>query len=1102
MGGRFFQGLEKAGGNISKGGIGCNAAFQCLETGSDDKETSMKTALVVAVMIGAAVVRAAALDAVSLRCEYRTDPLGLDVVQPRLSWLLESGERGELQTAYQVLVASSAKLLKKDTGDLWDSGVVKDDDTTAIVYGGKPLASEQRCFWKVKVWDRAGKASGWSQPARWTMGLLQAADWKADWIGFDKPHAVELPEAPFGDAKWIWHAADPASAPKCRRLFVSEFVLPENIVVDKAELLVAADNVCKFVINSNQVATVNGWLPAQIVDIRNRIKPGKNALRAEVENTEPSTAGLLAKLTVTATDGRTFTHVTDASWQTTDKPGANWHKRALDVAAWPAARELAAYGSAPWGKLKAGLVLPPPVYVRTAFTLEKKIARATLYATGLGLFDLYLNGERVTDDYFSPGWTDYTKRVRYRTYDVTDRMVRGANAFGAIVADGWYSGYVGFGHNRDHYGKQPRVRAQLNLEFTDGSTAVVATGPQWKAATGGLLMSDFLMGETFDARAEPRGWSEASFDDRPWSAVDTGAELQPLVQAHPGPPVQALAEFAAKTITEPKKGVWVLNLGQNFAGVPRLQVRGEPGQKIVLRFAERLNPDGTVYTANLRSAQATDTYICRGQGTEVWQPRFTFHGFQYIEITGLTKPPKKDTVVGIALSSATPVAGRFECSDAMLNQLHSNIYWTQRMNFIDIPTDCPQRDERLGWTGDAQVYIRTATLNCDVQAFFTKWLVDLCEDGQRADGQFPMIAPVKVAGPDGGPAWADAGVICPWTIYAVYGDKRILEQHYDAMARFIAFTQHRCTPELLPPAKYHCFGDWLSIKADTPHDVIFMAYFANCTRLMAQTAAVLGREEDVNKYRVLLAQIKAAFNKAYVAPDGRIKGDTQTCYVLALVNDLVEGAQAQAAAKYLVENIEARDNHLSTGFIGTKDLMLALAKIGRNDVAYRLIHNDTFPSWGFSIRHGATSIWERWNGWTPEEGFGDPGMNSFAHYSFGAVYQWMVENIGGIRASEPAYRKILIAPTLNDKMTFAATSVETIRGRISTAWKKTKGQLTLNVTIPPNTTAIVRVPAFNSAHLTESGRPLTKATGVKYLHTEGDYIVVAIESGSYQFQAQ
>lgn len=1062
----------------------------------------MKVILGLVLFLGLLATGASAMEAGRLRCEYVVNPLGIDVVQPRLSWVVQADERGQRQTTYHILVASSEKLLKKNIGDLWDSGRVVSADTIAIAYAGQPLTSGQRCFWKVQIGDRDGKPSDWSQPAQWTMGLLTVEDWKAEWIGFDKSRAVELPEAPLGDAQWIWHAADPAAAPKSHRLFVSEFVLPADVIVDKAEMIVAADDTCKFVINSNQVAIVKSWQPAQDVDIRNRIKPGKNELRAEVANAGVGPAGLIAKLSVTSTDGRTFTHITDGAWKSAANPGANWHNRALDVSDWPAARVLGGHGVAPWGKLKAGLILPPPVYLRTAFAVEKKIARATLYATGLGLFDLYLNGERVTDDFFNPGWTDYTKRVRYRTYAVTDRVQHGVNALGAILADGWYSGYVGFGHNRDHYGKQPRVRAQLNLEFTDGSSAVVATGPQWKAATGGLLMGDFLMGETFDVRLEPRGWNEGNFDDHMWSVVDTGAKMQPLLQAHPAPAVQAIQEFTAKTITEPKKGVWVLDLGQNFAGVPRLRIKGEPGQKVVLRFAERLNPDGTVYTANLRSAQATDTYICRGKGTEVWQPRFTFHGFQYIEITGLTKPPKKDTVVGVALSSATPVVGSFECSDAMLNKLHNNIYWTQRMNFIDIPTDCPQRDERLGWTGDAQVYIRTATLNCDVQAFFTKWLVDLCADGQRADGQFPMIAPIKVAGDDGGPAWADAGVICPWTVYEVYGDTRILAQHYAAMARFIDFCKNRCTPELLPPAKYHCFGDWLSIKADTPKDIIYMAYFANCTRLMARIAEVLGKTEDVSQYNALFQQIKAAFNKAYVASDGRIQGDTQTCYVLALVNDLVEGEKAQAAAKYLVENIEARDNHLSTGFIGTKDLMLALAKIGRNDIAYRLIRNDTFPSWGFSIKHGATTIWERWNGWTPEEGFGDPGMNSFAHYSFGAVYQWMVENIGGIRTESPAYKSIVIKPTLDGKLTSAQVGYDSIRGPIATAWKITNGQLTLDVTIPPNTTATVFVPAKQAEQITESGRPLTQAVGVKFLRMSGDCVVLAVESGTYRFRIQ
>ncbi|HKI21590.1 MAG TPA: family 78 glycoside hydrolase catalytic domain, partial [Isosphaeraceae bacterium] len=531
-----------------------------------------------------------------------------------------------------------------------------------------------------------------------------------------------------------------------------------------------------------------------------------------------------------------------------------------------------------------------------------------------------------------------------------------------------------------------------------------------------------------------------------------------------------------------------------------VKVSGEPGRKIILRYAERLNPDGTIYTTNLREARATDTYICSGKDETSWSPRFTFHGFQYVEVTGLASPPDLTAVTGIPLSSDTPVVGEFACSDRLLNQLHSNIYWTQRANFIDIPTDCPQRDERLGWTGDAQVYIGTAALNCDVQAFFTKWLVDLT-DGQRGDGQFPMVAPVKVAGDDGGPAWADAGVICPWTIYQIYGDRRLLERQYPSMVKFVEFCRKRSTPELLPPKQFHCFGDWLSINADTPKDVIYTAYFAHSAHLLAQTAAALGKTEDAARYHDLYKAIRTAFQRAYVAPDGRIKGNTQACYVLAIAFDLVDGASANRAAGYLVEDIEKRGGHLSTGFIGTKSLMHALSKIGRQDVAFRLLHTESFPSWRFSIKHGATSIWERWDGWTPEKGFQDPGMNSFAHYSFGAVYQWMVENIGGIKSDGPAYKHITIAPRLDPNLSWARTSYKSIRGEIATSWTRNDAYLTLEVTIPANTTATISVPASVPAQITESGKPLAQAEGVKLVRTGGGGAVLELGSGTYRFAA-
>jgi alpha-L-rhamnosidase len=1040
-----------------------------------------------------------------LRCENLVDPQGVDVQEPRLSWLVESSQRGQRQTAYQVLVASRRENLDADRGDLWDSGRVAGDETTAIVYRGKPLSSYQRCYWKVKAWDVAQAATAWSQPALWSMGL-KPSEWKAEWIGYDKLRQAALPDAPLDGAKWIWHAADPSpNAPKAHRLFLTTLNLPDDAKVEKAELLVTADDSYRFVINTLLVSGhepgQDAWKVVRATDVTQRLHPGKNDLRVEVTNATESPAGLIARLVVTLRGGRQITLVTDGSWKSTDNPGANWHSRAIDASAWPAARVVGEFGVQPWGKSKlVELFVPPTPYLRTTFRAQKPVRSATIYATALGNFDLHLNGKRISDDYFSPGWTDYTRRVYYRTYDVTSLVRQGDNALGAILADGWYSGHIGWGRLRDHYGKQPRFCGKLRIEYADGTSALVATGPNWKAAAGPIREADFLMGEAYDARQELRGWDEPGYDDGRWEPVVLGAELKPVVQWHPGPAVCAYEEFKAQKTTEPAPGVYVVDLGQNFAGVARLTVRGEPGQKITLRFAERLNPDGTIYTTNLRGARAIDTYICRGGGVEVWQPRFTFHGFQYVEITGLKQPPAPETIVGVALSSATPVVGRFECSDALVNRLHWNGYYTQRSNFIDLPTDCPQRDERLGWTGDAQVYVRTATLNTDVEAFFTKWLVDL-EDGQRKDGQFPMVAPVKVAGNDGGPAWADAGTICPWTIYEVYGDRRVLEGHYDGMVRFVEFCKNRSTPDLLPPKQYHCFGDWLSINADTPKDVIYTAYFAYSTKLTAQAAEVLGKSDDAAKYHALFDKIKTAFNRAYVAGDGRIKGDTQACYVLALAFDLLDEPKQKLAAKYLVENIESRQWHLSTGFIGTKDLMLVLAKIGRNDVAYRLLHNDTFPSWGFSIKHGATSIWERWDGWTPEKGFQDPGMNSFAHYSFGAVYQWMVENIGGIRTNGPAYKQIVIAPQPGGKLTWAKVGYDSVRGRIESHWKLDGGKLLMDVAIPANTTATVLVPAAQAADITEGGRPLDQAEGVKFVRMEDGRAVLAIGSGSYQFAA-
>jgi alpha-L-rhamnosidase len=514
-----------------------------------------------------------------------------------------------------------------------------------------------------------------------------------------------------------------------------------------------------------------------------------------------------------------------------------------------------------------------------------------------------------------------------------------------------------------------------------------------------------------------------------------------------------------------------------------------------------LNPDGTIYTTNLRSAASVDTYVCRGGPMEVWQPTFTFHGFRYVELTGLGTKPAIDAVKGIVIGSDLPRVGTLACSDLRINQLQSNIVWGQRGNYLSVPTDCPQRDERLGWMGDAQVFVRTATMNADVAAFFSKWLVDV-DDGQSPDGAFSDVNP-NTMGSGSVPAWADAGVICPWTIYQVYGDARILERHLPAMTRWVEYCRTHSTGLIRDKFRGNDYGDWLAIGSDTPKDVIGTAYFAYSTNLVAQSYRAIGKQEEAAKYEQLFQQIKAAFNKRYVAADGRIHGNTQCCYAMALKFDLLSDELRPKAAQYLADDIKARGWHLSTGFVGVSYLLPELTAAGRVDTAYRLLMQDTFPSWLFSVKHGATTIWERWDGWTPEHGFQDPGMNSFNHYSLGSCGQWLFDTMAGIGLDprKPGYRHIIIHPRVGGGLTWAKATLRSIRGPIASAWAVKDGAFTLDVTIPTNTTAVVYIPARDAASVTESGKPVAQADGVKLLSTEAGEVVLAVQSGSYHFTA-
>jgi alpha-L-rhamnosidase len=956
-----------------------------------------------------------------LRCEYLVNPMGLDVLQPRLDWILTGGTvRNLSQKSYRILVASSPEILARDQGDLWDSGEVPSGETSHIVYLGPALHSRQACFWRVRITDSLGRVSAWSQTASWEMGLLQPDDWQAKWI----------------------------EAPKIAR---TEGALHGAISISRASY-----------------EAVDGAGAKDVTDLVGKMVKN-NALAVLVDNGvlggDPAYLHVKQLRVIYTVDGQK--HETIAGEEAT-----------LTI---PETRE-----SFP--------------YLRKDFTLAKPIAKARLYATALGLYELRLNGGRVGDHIFAPDWTDYKKRVRYQVYDVTSLVKAGANTLAGLVGNGWYSGHIGNG-GFQAWGKVPALFAQLEVTYTDGSVERIVTDASWKKHAGPITSSDFMLGEDYDARQEIAGWDQPGLDVSDWSAVTERAEPARVLDGQVDQPVRQTGELHPRSKTEPTPGHWVYDLGQNMVGFVRLKISAPAGTRITLRHAEMLNPDGTIYTKNLRGAPSIDTYICKGGGAATWQPRFTFHGFRYVELTGLPQTPDDDAVTGVVIGTDIPRTGKFICSDSEINQLQSNIQWGMRGNYLSVPTDCPQRDERMGWMGDAQVFIRTAAYNGDIAAFFTKWLVDV-DDAQLSDGEFTDVSPSPAAaqghGNGGVPAWGDAGVICPWTIYLMYGDKRILEQNLPAMKRWVDWCQAHSTNEIRDRDRGSDYGDWLSQGENTPKDLIGTAYFAYSTSLLAQACQVTGDGAGAGQYWQLFGQIKTAFNQRYVRADGHIQGDTQSGYAMALKFNLLPADLRPQAAQYLEDDVKAHQNHLTTGFIGVSYLLPALTSGNKIDTAYRLFLQDTFPSWLFSVKHGATTIWERWDGWTPEKGFQDPVMNSFNHYSLGSCGEWMFDTVAGIGADQPGFSHIVIHPRPGGTLTPAEGSFDSIHGKISSRWNLQGDKFSLQVTIPINTTATVYLPAASVDAVTESGRALTEAPGVGSVKMEQG-VVVEIGSGTYHF---
>ena len=893
----------------------------------------------IAILSGFSIIVNAKTQVTNLICEYHTNPIGIDVKVPRLSWQILSDQQDVKQTAYEIRVADTPSNLKRKNKQIWTSGKVNSDKSLDVTYDGPALESMQRVYWQVRVWDNNNKATQWSEPAFWEMGILKPELWTASWITM------------------------------------------------------------------------------------------KN---------EPQKDGSL-----------------------------------------------------------------PAHYYRNEFSSNKKVTSARVYITSLGLYQLFINGQKVGDQLFTPGWTSYNKRLQYQTYDVTD-MIQQKNAIGAVLGDGWYRGNIAFRGQRHYYGDKLALLAQLKINYSDGTSETIVTDKNWKVSNGPILESDIYNGETYDANLEMNGWKSPGFDDGKWKEVAILDHTKNTLIAPQGVPVKAIEELRpAKQFTTPK-GEMVLDMGQNMVGWVRLKVNGNKGDVITLKFAEVLDKDGNFYTTNLRAAKATDKYILKGDGEEVYEPKFTFHGFRYVQVIGMSEMPDLDQITGVVIHSAMEPTGTFTCSDSLINQLQHNIQWGQKGNFLDVPTDCPQRDERLGWTGDAQVFSPTAAFNFDVAPFYTKWMKDLAAD-QLPDGKVPHVIPDVLNGGGGSTAWADASVIVPWSTYLAYGDKRILEVQYPSMKAWVEYMRSRAGADNLWTGDTH-YGDWLAYAttrsdypgATTNKDLIATAYYSHTTGILAKMASIIGKTDDAKEYAQLSNDIKKAFDHEFVTPAGRLVSNTQTAYCLALSFDLLPKYLIPKAAQYLADDVK-KMGHLTTGFVGTPLLCQTLSDNGHADLAFMLLNRKEYPSWLYPVTQGATTIWERWDGQKPDGTFQNPGMNSFNHYAYGAIGHWLYTYVAGLQIDPkaPGYKHFYLAPHVGGGLTNAAVTYKSLYGEIKSGWKINGNKMIYSVEIPANTSATITLPnaALENVYMNE--KPLNEDFGIAKQTANG--VSLELGSGTYQF---
>ncbi|MDR0511052.1 MAG: family 78 glycoside hydrolase catalytic domain [Rikenellaceae bacterium] len=1028
---------------------------------------------------------AVGISVANLRCEYLTDPLGIDMPHPRLSWELTSEGRNKRQTAWQVLAATDPKLLEEGRADAWDGRKTQGNRTNQMAYGGKQLKANTLYYWKVRVWDETDAPSTWSPAARFMTGPMSALDWTAQWIGDREDHVDparqyyryrgyrSLQEPRDDAAKWVTVDLGRAQKLDAVRLFPAQYgekLFPPRFTVELAskpdfsDARVIVDETAKditirpacFYYKKLDGQTEGRYLKLNVRKLAPADKGSFGFGLAEIEAL-CDTENIALNCPVQVSDTAEVSHLLEATLITDGHIVASNRSDHTDH-------------------------VPPCPLLRREIRIDKKIRNAFLTASALGIYEAYINGQKVGRQILAPEFTDYDNHVQFQTYEATDLLRQGANALGVMLADGWYAGARWSHPNRGGYGYFRKFIAQLLINYDDGSSEIVGTDGSWKLfERGPITEASYFGGEVYDAMYEQKGWDCPGFDDSHWRSVSAVRSITPPVQfakgapkfrAQMNEPIEIIAEIKPVSIHKVGRNKYIFDMGQNMVGWCRLTLPYNPKQNIRLRYGEMLYDDGSLYMDNMRYATQTDVYKPDKEHAISYEPRFTYHGFRYVEVEGLTREPQLDNILGKMVASSSPVTGSLVTSDRDVNKLWENIRWTQWGNMISIPTDCPQRDEREGWMADAQIFAQTAIYNLDMAAFYTKWARDI-SDTQLPDGRYADFSPNDGSWHVffGAPGWADAGVVIPWRIYENYGDTLVLARQYGSMKKFIDYV-HRKNPDLVWKNGISTFyGDHLNgntIVSDDypkeggkiPDDVFSTAYFACSADMLAKSAKLLGKQDDARHYGALAEAICRIFVEKFVSPDGKIEGDTQAGYAMALQFDLLpEELRARAAAN-MVEAVKAYDYRISTGIHATVWLMNQLSEYGYSDVAYRLLLSRRFPSWLYSIDQEATTIWERWDGYVAGRGFQFSGMNSFNHVAIGAVGEWMYRHILGIQldVAHPGYSRFIIKPQPNRALEWVRGSYRSIAGTIEVSWRYKNRQFTLDATVPANTEATIVLP--------------------------------------------